>query len=74
MIKQNAIIKGVFFILRIYDDETGKIYTRKDIINGNDLKDARNTNSDNCGNIYNVGCMLYDYTPKTLNEIIKEDK
>ena len=29
----------MFFILRIYDDETGKIYTREDIINGNDLKD-----------------------------------
>lgn len=29
----------MFFILRIYDDETGKIYTREDIINENDLKD-----------------------------------
>ena len=30
------------------------------------------TNSDNCGNIYNVGCMkpYMDYTPRTLDEII----
>ena len=39
-----------------------------------DLRSTRNTNSDNCGNIYNVGCMLYNYTPKMLNEIIKGDK
>ena len=39
-----------------------------------ELKDTKSTNSDNCGNIYNVGCMLYNYTPKTLDEIIKENK
>ena len=35
-----------------------------------ELKDSKTDKSHNCGNIYNVGCMLYNYTPKTLDEII----
>ena len=38
-----------------------------------ELRNTRLTESDNCGNIYNVGCMLHDYTPKTLEEIIEDD-
>lgn len=38
-----------------------------------ELRQSRNSNSDSCGNIYNVGCMLPDmnYKPRTLGEIIK---
>lgn len=37
-----------------------------------ELRETKMTNSDNCGNIYNVGCMksYMDYTPRTLDEII----
>ena len=37
-----------------------------------ELKDTRHYNSDSCGNIYNVGCMMpyMNYTPRTLEEII----
>ena len=35
-----------------------------------ELKETRYYSYDNCGNIYNVGCMLMGYTPRTLDEII----
>lgn len=37
-----------------------------------ELRETKTRNSDNCGNIYNVGCMktYMDYTPKTLEQII----
>jgi calcineurin-like phosphoesterase family protein len=37
-----------------------------------ELIETKNSNSDNCGNIYNVGCMTpwMNYTPRTLDEII----
>ena len=28
----------------------------------------------NRGNIINVGCMLHDYTPKTIDQLIEWDK
>lgn len=36
-----------------------------------ELKDTRYYNSDSCGNIHNVGCMMpwMDYTPRTIEEI-----
>ena len=38
-----------------------------------ELRDSRKFNSDSCGNIFNVGCMIpyMEYRPKTLDEIIK---
>ena len=38
-----------------------------------ELKDTKQSNSDNCGNIINVGCMMpwMNYTPRTLDEIIE---
>ncbi len=41
-----------------------------------ELKLAKTSNSDNCGNIYNVGCMMnyINYTPRTLEEIIEGNK
>ena len=38
-----------------------------------ELRDSRNSNSDSCGNIINVGCMMpyMEYSPKTLDEILK---
>lgn len=37
-----------------------------------ELISSRTASSHNCGNIYNVGCMMpyIDYAPRTLNEII----
>ena len=37
-----------------------------------ELRETKTSNSDNCGNIYNVGCMksYMDYTPRMLDEII----
>jgi calcineurin-like phosphoesterase family protein len=41
-----------------------------------ELRDTRRYNYDNCGNIYNVGCMMpwMNYTPRTLEEIIEGNK
>jgi calcineurin-like phosphoesterase family protein len=41
-----------------------------------ELKDSKQTNSDNCGNIINVGCMMpwMEYWPRTLDEIIERSK
>lgn len=38
-----------------------------------ELRDTKQSNSDNCGNIINVGCMMpwINYTPRTLDEIIE---
>lgn len=38
-----------------------------------ELRANRKSSSDNCGNIINVGCMMpyMDYTPRTLDELIK---
>lgn len=38
-----------------------------------ELRDSKVTNSDSCGNIYNVGCMMpwMNYFPQTLDEIIE---
>lgn len=38
-----------------------------------ELRDTCCNPGDNCGNIYNVGCMLHGYTPRTLDEIIFDD-
>lgn len=40
------------------------------------LRTDRQTGSNNCGNIYNVGCIMpwMDYTPRTLDEIITRAK
>lgn len=38
-----------------------------------ELRDSKTNETHNCGNIYNVGCMLHNYTPKTLDEIIEDD-
>ena len=37
-----------------------------------ELRNSKETMSDNCGNIYNVGCMMpyMNYTPRTLQEIV----
>lgn len=37
------------------------------------LRRSRKQNSDSCGNIINIGCMMpwMDYTPRTLDEIIE---
>jgi calcineurin-like phosphoesterase family protein len=39
------------------------------------LKATRRFNSDSCGNIYNVGCMMpyINYVPRTLEEIISQE-
>lgn len=39
----------------------------------NELKTSRTSPTHSCGNIINVGCMMpyMDYTPRTLDEIIK---
>ena len=41
-----------------------------------ELRDSKQTNSDSCGNIINVGCMMpwVKYTPRTLDEIIEGSK
>lgn len=41
-----------------------------------ELRDSKQSNSDNCGNIINVGCMMpwMNYTPRTLDEIIERSK
>lgn len=38
-----------------------------------ELRDTKQSNSDNCGNIINVGCMMpwMNYTPRILDEIIE---
>lgn len=38
-----------------------------------ELRDSKSSNSDSCGNIFNVGCMMpyMEYRPKTLDEILK---
>jgi calcineurin-like phosphoesterase family protein len=38
-----------------------------------ELRDTRFRNTDSCGNIYNVGCMMpwMNYIPRTLEEIIR---
>jgi calcineurin-like phosphoesterase family protein len=64
-----------------YDPKTymlcGHVHTTRenDFLNKwkKELRNTRLTESDSCGNIYNVGCMLHDYTPKTLEEIIEDD-
>ena len=40
------------------------------------LRYSRRTESDNCGQIHNVGAMMpwMDYTPRTLDEILEGDK
>lgn len=42
----------------------------------NELRLSRTQRGDNCGNIYNVGCMLpyMNYTPRTLDEILAADE
>lgn len=39
-----------------------------------DLRDNVMSMANNKGNIINVGCMLHDYTPQTLNQLIEWDK
>lgn len=41
-----------------------------------ELKSTKSSNTHNCGNIINVGCMMpyMDYTPRTLDEIIKNQE
>ena len=39
-----------------------------------ELRDNAVGIASNKGNIINVGCMLHDYTPKTLNQLIAWDK
>jgi calcineurin-like phosphoesterase family protein len=41
-----------------------------------ELRESKHERGDNCGNIYNVGCMLpyMGYTPRTLDEIIERSK
>lgn len=38
-----------------------------------EIRESRTQSGDNCGNWYNVGCMMpwMNYTPRTLNEIIE---
>ena len=41
-----------------------------------ELRDSKSSNSDSCGNIINVGCMMswMEYWPRTLDEIIERNK
>lgn len=39
-----------------------------------DLRDGVMSMASNKGNIINVGCMLHDYTPQTLDQLIEWDK
>ena len=39
-----------------------------------ELRDNIYSIANNRGNIINVGCMLHDYTPKTIDQLIEWDK
>ena len=39
-----------------------------------ELRDNALSLANNRGNIINAGCMLHDYTPKTINQLIEWDK
>lgn len=37
-----------------------------------EIRSSKTSQYDSCGNIFNVGCMLHRYTPKTAEQIIEE--